>query len=79
MTKYVYVYIYMYPSIFSVYHTSIFFSDLFGSQGTIFDAEQGSVALHQEDHAAEVGRFQQAALLFLTWRFDPEMGEQGHT
>ena len=33
--------------------------------GTIFDAEQGSVALHQENHAAEVGSLQQAALLFL--------------
>ena len=58
--------------------SSIFFQ----IPGTIFDAEQGSVALHQENHAAEVGSLQQAALLFLKrhvwnpgWRFEqPEMG-----
>ena len=41
------------------------FLHFFQIPGTIFDAEQGSVALHQENHAAEVGSLQQAALLFL--------------
>ena len=41
------------------------FPPFFRIPGTIFDAEQRSIALHQENHTAEVRSLQQAALLFL--------------
>ena len=77
---YIYIYIYIHFQNKHVHFQDLFFLESTSDQplpcssskfwvqipGTIFDAEQGSVALYQENHAAEVGRLQQAALLFLS-------------